>query len=229
MPSPLIVFTGTGTGIGKTFLAVATVKSWARQGAEVVGYKPIESGVVNIEETDGHLLDLASTFHVKPSLPMVRLKAPKSPHVAAREEGVNIPLGSIADAIADARYRHPATLVVEMPGGLFSPITEDELAVAFVERLRPTAVVLVAPDRLGVMHEVLATTEAALSRGVEITHVVLSPVRDTDASSGSNARELRRFLGTTMIVDAAPWGDPSPHSADTLVESLSLRFPHTPH
>lgn len=224
MPAPLVIFTGTGTGIGKTFLAVATVRAWGRAPANVLGYKPIESGVVKIEETDGYLLQQASTFHVKPPPPVTRLTMAVSPNVAARVEGVTIDVEAIIHAVTRARVSGADAMVLELPGGLFSPVTDTLLAVDFVRRLAPEAVVLVAPDRLGVIHEVLATTEAARGREVNVTHVLLSPVATPDASSGSNAAELRRLV-SFPIIDAAPFGDLAPSSVVTLLEHL--RNPRT--
>lgn len=220
MTAKLVVFTGTGTGIGKTFLAVATVRTWGRLPAKVIGYKPFESGVTRIEDTDGHLLDQASTFHVKPSLPMVRLKAAVSPHVAARIEGVNLDLGRVLDAVEHARGSGADALVMELPGGLFSPLTDDVLAVDFARRLAPDALVLVAPDRLGVLHDVLAATTAAAAHGVTVTHVLLSPVATTDGSTGTNAAELRRLV-SIPVIEAAPFGDMAPLSAGDLVRRLA--------
>ncbi len=220
MPASLIVFTGTGTGIGKTFLAVATVRAWARSGAAVIGYKPVESGITRIEETDGYLLEQASTFHVKHPLPVIRLARPVSPHVAARAEGVRIDLTAIRVAVESARASAADGVVVELPGGLFSPMTDSELTVDLLAGLAADAVVLVAPDRLGVLHEVLSTTEAARARDIAITHVLLSPTRAPDASSGTNAAELRAFL-PIPIIDAAPFGDAAPASVADLVRSFS--------
>lgn len=223
----MIVFTGTGTGIGKTFLAVATVRALAWSGARVVGYKPVESGVVHIEDSDGYLLEQASTFHVKPLLPVVRLARAISPHVAARQAGIHIDLNAVAEAVGGARASEADAVVLELPGGLFSPMTDSALAVDFVHRLGPDALVLVAPDRLGVLHEVLATTEAARGRGVIVTHVLLSPTRTPDGSTGENAAELRRLL-STPIIDAAAFGDAAPPSAGELARSLNVGFPHSP-
>ena len=219
MPASLILFTGTGTGIGKTFLAVATVRAFGAAGARVIGFKPVESGVTRNEDTDGYLLDQASTFHVKPSLPLIQLAVPVSPHVAARAAGTPIDVARVKAAVETACASAADAVVVELPGGLFSPLTDTELAVDLVRALTPRAVVLVAPDRLGVLHEVLATTEAARARGVKLTHVLLSPARAPDASSGTNARELRRFL-TLNIIDAAPFGESAPASAQELVRQL---------
>ena len=83
----LIVVTGTGTGIGKTHIAEAILRAWARHrpGARLIGLKPIESGVSVGAVTDSGRLAAASTFHVKQS--GYALSAPLSPHLAARQRG----------------------------------------------------------------------------------------------------------------------------------------------
>ncbi len=52
---------------------------------------------------------------------------------------------------------------------------------------------LVAPDALGVLHELTATLSALAARGRSPDFVVLSAAREPDASTGSNAAELRRL------------------------------------
>jgi dethiobiotin synthetase len=195
--APLVVVTGTGTGIGKTSLATAFLRAWGRVRPKVLGYKPIESGVTEAGAEDGLALEAASTFHVK-HLPHLHLRTPVSPHLAARREGVQVDAAVIAGGVATARAEADG-VVLELPGGLFSPLADDLLAVDFVKRLSPTALVLVAPDRLGVLHDVLAALEGANAKGASPTHVLLNGVETTDASTGTNAEELRRFVTVPVL------------------------------
>ena len=81
----IIAVAGTGTGVGKTRLAAALVRALAARGP-VVGWKPVESGVVGERGDDEAALAEASSVHV----PSIRLRAPLSPHLAARMEGVTL-------------------------------------------------------------------------------------------------------------------------------------------
>jgi dethiobiotin synthetase len=179
--SRLVVITGTGTGIGKTHVAAALVRAWSAHG-RVAGLKPVESGGT----ADGELLGQMSTFHVQRLHPPYMLARPVSPHLAAREEGRTIDPAVVTAWVDGIRVQADGA-VVELAGGFFSPLapglTNAELAAA----LRPDAIVLVAPDRLGVLHDVGAVTRAAPGA---FAGIVLSAPAHPDASTGTNAAEL---------------------------------------
>jgi dethiobiotin synthetase len=48
----------------------------------------------------------------------------------------------------------------------------------------------VAPNRIGVLHDIAATTRAAAACGLHIAGIVLSAPPTPDASTGSNAAEV---------------------------------------
>ena len=195
--SRIVVITGVGTGIGKTHVAEALLCAFPR-GLRVLGYKPIESGADDGEGEDGGRLREASTFHVKhPPLRYV-FRAPVSPHVAARLEAAVIDVEAIAASVRTLADQVDV-LVVELPGGLFSPITENQLNVDLLARLPQARTILVAADRLGVLHDVTAANRAAKASGVEIDAVVLSAPEIGDASTGTNAVELAR-IGAPPVV-----------------------------
>lgn len=196
MKAPLLVVTGTGTGIGKTHVTAALLRAWARVLVEagrprpaVAGVKPVESGVVDGAATDVSTLEQASTFHVKRSRPPYLLARPVSPHLAAADEGRTIELQPILDYVATARAEADA-LAVELAGGLFSPLAAELTNADVARALAPEATLLVAPDRLGVLHDVAAASRAAAAMGLELSGVVLVAPEQPDASTGTNAREL---------------------------------------
>lgn len=202
-----IVLVGTGTSIGKTHLGVALVTALRLRGEEVCGLKPIESGVApGAIGDDARALEEASVFHVKHPQPYA-LPDPVSPHLAARRAGVTLDL-TVATAWVDA---HPARwVIVETAGALLSPIapgvTNLDLAVA----LRPDRWILVAPDRLGVLHDVAACVLAlgALCSPPVTPLVVLQTPEAPDSSTGTNAAELES-LSVAPHVFTMPRGTPS--------------------
>jgi dethiobiotin synthetase len=197
MASPLVIVTGTGTGIGKTHVAVAILHAWAAGKKRIVGWKPIETGVDGSVGEDARRLHSAASLHVKH--PPATYRAPLSPHLAAELENREVPLRELAESLAEIRTLADGVLV-ELPGGLFSPVSSSRLAADWIPTLDPTRVVLVAPNRLGVLHDVLASLRAAA--GLPFSHVVLSAVEHPDSSSPTNARELGRF--TRLPVLEAP-------------------------
>jgi dethiobiotin synthetase len=192
-----IVVVGTGTGIGKTHLGVALVGALAQAGMSVAGLKPVESGVGS-GVTDAELLDAAGVFHVKHPPPYA-LAAPVSPHIAAREAGVTIRLETIQGWVAESEA---AWTLVETAGALLSPLSPLFTNLDLTVALEPDAVVLVAPDRLGVLHDVTATLFAyrILAPRLPEPVVVLQPPAEVDASTGSNARELLELAIARTVV-----------------------------
>ncbi|MBX3222156.1 MAG: dethiobiotin synthase [Labilithrix sp.] len=201
MSAPLLVVTGTGTGIGKTVVSTGLVAAWSRRGVAVAGVKPIESGVPAEGGPSGDVRELgqASTFHVTRFTPPYLLADAVSPHLAARREGRTIEPRVVVDWLAPIRSAAEG-VVLELPGGLFSPLSDTLTNADLLLALAPTRVVVVAPDRLGVLHDVIATTRAARAVGIAIDGLVLSSVTDADASVGTNATELARVLPDVPVV-----------------------------
>jgi dethiobiotin synthetase len=194
MTGRLVVVTGTGTEIGKTCVAEALLLALGRRGVRAAGIKPVESGVAG-PDTDADRLRRASSFHVKHS--GAQLAEPLSPHLAARREGIQLDLDGLARnarlCLADVDV-----LLVELPGGLFTPVTDHVLNADFAARLAPDALLLVAPDRLGVLHDTIATVRAAAAAGLTVDAIVLVAPEHPDASTGTNAPELARFVPTRV-------------------------------
>jgi dethiobiotin synthetase len=195
--SPLLLVTGTGTGIGKTVISRGLVSAWARRGVAVAGLKPIETGPTG-PTSDVGLLGQASTFHVTRFPPPYLLADPVSPHLAARRAGRSIDIGVVARWVHDVQAEAEA-VVLELPGGLFSPLSDHATNANLVRALAASQVVLVAPDRLGVLHEVIATTRAGRADGIQFDGVILSAAAEADSSTGTNAAELARVIDVPVL------------------------------
>ncbi len=87
-----------------------------------------------------------------------------SPHLAARLSSRTISLPAIADWVGAAEYAvgDPAQLltILETAGGAFSPLTLEHTNIDLCRAVASDLVILVAPDRLGVLHEVTSTSLA---------------------------------------------------------------------
>ena len=226
MTAPLVVVTGTGTGIGKTHVTGALVLAWARVLVEagfaepkVAGLKPIESGVrAGSGEGDGATLERLSTFHVKRFPPPYLLARAVSPHLAARDEGTTVELPVIAGYVRAIREVADAVLV-ELPGGLFSPLARGLSNADVVRAVAADVVLLDAPDRLGVLHDVAAAVRAATAADVVLTGVVLVAPESADSSTGTNAEELA-VVTELPVLAVVPRGEVSVLAARSDLEAL---------
>lgn len=203
-----IVIVGAGTDVGKTHLGVALVSALAGRGASVCGLKPIESGVPFGEVgPDAAALEKVSLRRLTHPQPYV-FTDPVSPHLAARRAGIDVELETVR-AWVD---QHSAEWVlIETAGGLLSPLALNLTNLDLAKALNPDALLLVALDRLGVLHDV-AACQLALRLGFTPapppTLVVLQTPALLDASTGTNAPELR-LLGTAAQVFVMPRGAPT--------------------
>ena len=89
--------------------------------------------------------------------------------------------------------RQPGVLLVEGVGGLLAPLAKGK-TVASLGKAIEAQLIVVAPNRVGVINQVLLTVEAATERGLEVACVVLMGQREPDASSLDNASLVRDFL-----------------------------------
>jgi dethiobiotin synthetase len=176
----IIYVVGTGTDVGKTHVAAALARV-----SKMPAWKPVVSGGFEDVERLGA------------APPLVALAEPLSPHLAARREGVELSAEAIVRATKDS-------MIIESAGGLYSPLSDEEtnadVALAYGQR---ALVVLVAPDRLGVLHDVGACVRAAEADGISFAAVVLSSPAEKDASTGTNAAEIER-LGLAEAVITFP-------------------------
>lgn len=183
-----VVILGTGTDVGKTYVTACLARS-LREHVAVTALKPIESGVAPEVVGDAGAIAAAAGHAVV--LSPWRFVRPVSPHLGAREAGSPIAVAEVAAWVTEQEKLGGAPIsLVELAGGAFSPLglglTNVDLALA----LEPALWLLVAPDALGVLHDVTATLRA-LPRAPDA--VVLSGSRPPDQSTGSNAEELTQL------------------------------------
>lgn len=195
-----VIVLGTGTDVGKTYVTACLARG-LRERSAVAALKPIESGVASGVEGDAGVI-AAAAGHA-PKLSRWRYPRPVSPHLGAREAGAPIAVAEVAAWVLEQEKLLRAEVsVVELAGGAFSPLglglTNVDLALA----LEPALWLLIAPDALGVLHDVTATLRA-LPRAPDA--VVLSGSRAPDQSTGGNAEELAN-LGITQVLEVVAAG-----------------------
>jgi dethiobiotin synthetase len=212
----LIVVSGTGTGIGKTHFSESLLLVLGHYYRRVAGVKPIETGMGEATVSDAARLERVSSFHVK-HFGYV-FDEPLSPHLASRETDTPIRLDVLVPLIHAARA-DADVILVELPGGLFTPLSDTEVNADLVRALGPDVTLLVAQDRLGVLHEVLSTHRAASTAAVDLDGIVLVVPDRPDASTGLNAGELGRVLEVPVV---ALVGRGTPHELANQDEMRSL-------
>lgn len=203
-----ILVLGTGTEIGKTHASIALTWALAHLGTSVVALKPIESGVpLNPKDASTDFGSLAAFSSSPAQPPPYAFQDAVSPHLAAREANVTIDFDRISEWVASHAAK---TKLIETAGGMLSPLARGRTNLDLTRVLKPAHVLLVASDRLGVLHDVTAALHAYHTLAPELPEpaVLLQPPTTADSSTGTNAEEIV-WLGLAPRVFLFPRAKPT--------------------
>jgi dethiobiotin synthetase len=220
MMGALLVVTGTGTGIGKTHVSEAVLLAARARGLTVRALKPVETGVEGGLAVDRARLEAAAEFHVKQPALRQSYPAPLSPHLAARRARRPVDVPGIVRGVRAVRAEG-APVLVELPGGLFSPLrgAPRVLDNAHLAARLGGHVVLVVPDRLGALHDARAAHLAARARGVLVAATLFVQPSLDDSSTLLNANAFRDLHGPPVL-GTVPRGTPAALSRTPAVRAL---------
>jgi dethiobiotin synthetase len=199
-PERVVVVAGTGTGVGKTWVACGLARALRRRGLRVAARKPAQSYDAgdDLSDTDAALLAHATGEHPDAVCPQHRwYPVAMAPPMAAEALGRR-PF-TIADLVGELAWP-PAVGVglVETAGGVRSPHASDGDGVALVAALRADRVLLVADAGLGTINGVRLSV-AALA-GWPVT-VVLNGFDPDDELHVRNRAWLADRDGHDVVVD----------------------------
>ncbi|MGZ4489820.1 MAG: dethiobiotin synthase [Nocardioidaceae bacterium] len=169
---PVVLVTGTDTGVGKTVTTAALVALLA-PGRSVAVLKPTQTGVRGGEPGD---IDDVRRLTGHPHLHEgVRLIDPLAPTTAARREGRSIP--SVADhaATVGRLLRDHDTVLVEGAGGLLVGLDGDGRTLADLAHAldAPCGCVVVTRAGLGTLNHTALTVEALRRRDLPVLGLVV--------------------------------------------------------
>jgi dethiobiotin synthetase len=219
-PPRLVVVAGTGTEVGKTWVAAHVLRDLAATGVRVAARKPVQSFAPGDADTDAHVLAAASGEDRADVCPHHRwYEVPMAPPMAATVLGR--PPFSIAELVSEmgwpgAGTGAPATGaetaavdvgLIESAGGVRSPLAADGDTVALVEALQPDIVVLVADAGLGTINAVRLSMEA-LDHGAHVAGLLVHLNRydggdDLHRANHAWLVERDRFEVVTDVADLA--------------------------
>ncbi len=199
-----LFITGTGTGVGKTFVAAHLARQAIGRGERVFAFKPVETGCARVEgELRG--ADQELLFEAAGSWQQGRLRRlycfepPVAPLVAAQAAGVTLDLDQIA-AVFHEGLEQVDLALVEGAGGWRVPLTLTADMSSLAKRLG-LPVVVVGAAGLGTINHTLLTVEAIRRDGSELAGVVLSCRPNEDlAFAHANAVEIERRAGGRVLV-----------------------------
>ncbi|HEX2050412.1 MAG TPA: dethiobiotin synthase [Actinomycetota bacterium] len=194
----VVVVSGTGTGIGKTWVAAAVARRLRAHGHAVCARKPAQSYAPGDGPTDAEVLGAATGESPERVCPPHRwYETAMAPPMAA--DALGRPPFTLAELVAEARLPRGAIALVEGAGGPRSPLASDGDTVALAHALYARLVVLVAHPGLGTINDVVLSTDAF--GGIPVL-VVLNRFDAADDLHVRNRAWLRDRAGLDIVTDA---------------------------
>lgn len=206
---------GTGTGVGKTFVAAALARALVKRDIPTAAVKPVETGCAPDAKDACHLAEACGTPRLTTLPGFYRARAALSPFAATLQGEPAPPSVALLVEATFGAASQGEVLLVESAGGLLTPLDERNTMADLAVALR-LPICIVVPDVLGTISQTMACVEAAERRGLTVRGVALNSAF-CDASTNTNARVLERLLQCRIL----SVGDGFPTAAD-LLDLLSL-------
>ena len=198
-----LFFTGTDTGVGKTFVAASLGAYLRERGYRVGVMKPVETGC---REMNGTLIP-ADALRLKEvsgcAEPIERIcpyrfAEPLAPSIAAERAGQKIDVDHLLATYGEIAAESDVTLV-EGVGGLMVPLLPSYTFADFARVLK-LPLVVIAANRLGVINHLLLTVEHASCKGLIMLGYVLNRIsNDTSLAAETNREVLSGLTGVPCL------------------------------
>ncbi len=201
---------GTDTGVGKTLVTAALLRTARAHGLRARGLKPVAAGCVRSAQglvNDDALLLLEHSGDARLGYAQVNpvaLEPAIAPHIAAAEVGLRLSAAELAGhvrALADAGAAD--VLLLEGAGGWYVPLNERE-TMADIARLAGWPVILVVGMRLGCLSHALLTAEAVRGAGLALAGWVANAVDPQMQRLAENIATLDERLAALRL-GSVPW------------------------
>jgi len=197
-PERLVLVTGTGTEVGKTWVGARLAEALRARGLRVAARKPAQSFEAGEGPTDAEVLGAATGEEAATICPRHRwYEVAMAPPMAA--DALGRPPIAIADLAAEIDFADGTDVgLVETVGGVRSPLAHDGDTVDLMGLLKPDAAVLVADAGLGTINAVLVSFAALAPVPV---HVILNRFDAGRELHVANRQWLTEHYGLDVIVD----------------------------
>ena len=204
--SKAVFLTGTGTDIGKTYIAGLIVKKLAEAGKNPAYYKAAMSG--NDRREDGSLIPGDALFVQKTSgisqsleemCPYLYENA-WSPHLASRVEGNPVDLEVVRKGFLETADKYDF-ITMEGSGGILCPLCFDERRIQLEDVIREFELssILVADAGLGTINSVVLTVEYMKAHSLPIKGIIFNHYHPGNIMEDDNIFMCEHMTGLPVI------------------------------
>ena len=224
--SKTLFITGTGTDIGKTYIAGLIVKKLHESGVSAGYYKAAMSG--NERRADGSLIPGDARFvkeisgigqPLEEMCPYIYEHA-VSPHLASRMEGSPVQMEVVLEGFHRACAKQEY-VTLEGSGGILCPLCFDEKEIWLSDVIRACQApcLLVADAGLGTINDVGLTAFYMKEQGIPLKGIIFNHYKPGDVMQEDN-RKMCEHLTGVKVVACVKDGDTELDISPKLLQSL---------
>jgi len=197
-----IFITGTGTEVGKTFVAASLIRHLRQMGRAVEAIKPVVSGFDPDRVAGSDPAILLEALGFPATLPNIerispwRFHAAMSPDAAARQEDRRIDVDELLAFCQSAIAQRQEILLIEGVGGIMVPLDQQRTSLDVMMALQ-LPLVLVTGSYLGTISHTLTALDALFRRNLSVLAIIVSetpgstvPLKETVAAIGRFAEPV---------------------------------------
>ena len=194
-----VFITGTGTGVGKTYITSIILKNLLLR-QKVIGIKPISAGISQdnlLNEDVQTLLDCQPSIDDHQKINFYSFKKAVSPHIGAEEEGMQIDFDFIKQRISALENEYDRVLI-EGVGGIFSPVDQSRTNLDLIKYL-DIPVILIIGLKLGCINDALLTQHALQSNDIKIVGWIGNQIDPEMEEVDKNIEYLKKIITSSCL------------------------------
>jgi dethiobiotin synthetase len=199
-----VFITGTGTGVGKTFVTAGLIRCLRELRQPVNALKPLVSGFdpaapsgsdpTVLLEALGRNANPAELQQISPW----RFRTPVSPDMAARADKRVIDFAEVVDFCGNAIAKNTGTLLIEGIGGVMVPLDKQHTVLDVIVALQ-LPVILVAGSYVGTLSHTLCAQDVMLRHALDLRAIVVSETEDAGVSLEASLASLANFTHSALF------------------------------
>jgi len=198
-----IFITGTGPGVGKTFVAASLIRHLRQMDRLVDAIKPVVTGFdpgQAVSSDPGVLLNAVGLPPTPVGIDRIspwRFRAALSPDRAAQREGRSVDVDQVAGFCQSAIEQRRGILLIEGVGGIMTPLDERRTILDVMMALQ-LPLILVTGSYPGSVSHALTALDSLFRRDMQVLATVVSETTGSTVTLDDTVAALKRFADAVI-------------------------------
>lgn len=200
---------GTGTDVGKTYVAAQLLSEAIKNGHRAAYYKPAMSGNIRVNDSlipgdAAYVKEVSDTDQPLDSMCSFIYEPAISPHLAANEAQEPVEIDRIKQDILELEQNY-SLMIMEGCGGIICPLRYDAntlMQADLIKQLKATTI-LVADAGLGTINATVLTTEYLKDKNIPLQGIILNQYDQNNPMHQDNLKLIEDLSHHPVIATLA--------------------------